>query len=106
MVIVVAVFAIMAAVVAAIEEDRSEPEWRVPSPSPTSPVVSGIGNIATMAPVATTKAVRTATQPAPRQTYFRNCADAKAAGVAPMRRGDPGYRSGLDRDGDGIACDS
>lgn len=36
-VIVVAVFAIMAAVVAAIEEDRSEPEWRVPSPS-TSPL--------------------------------------------------------------------
>ncbi|MFI6938539.1 excalibur calcium-binding domain-containing protein [Streptomyces sp. NPDC050418] len=27
------------------------------------------------------------------------------AGAAPIYRGQPGYRSGLDRDGDGIACD-
>lgn len=37
--------------------------------------------------------------------YYRNCDAARAAGAAPIRRGDPGYRSGLDRDGDGIACD-
>jgi DNA polymerase III subunit epsilon len=37
--------------------------------------------------------------------YYRNCAAARAAGVAPLHRGDPGYRSGLDRDGDGIACE-
>lgn len=36
MVIVVAVLAIMAAVVAAIEDDRNEPTWKVPSPSPIS----------------------------------------------------------------------
>ena len=29
----------------------------------------------------------------------------RAAGAAPLHRGDPGYRSGLDRDGDGIACE-
>jgi Excalibur calcium-binding domain/Protein of unknown function (DUF732) len=38
-------------------------------------------------------------------SYFKSCAAAKAAGAAPMRRGEPGYRAGLDRDDDGIACD-
>lgn len=38
--------------------------------------------------------------------YYSNCAAAKAAGAAPLRRGqDGGYRGALDRDGDGIACD-
>jgi len=36
---------------------------------------------------------------------YANCAAARAAGAAPLHRGDPGYRSGLDRDGDGIACE-
>lgn len=38
-------------------------------------------------------------------TYYANCTEAKAAGAAPMYEGDPGYRSGLDRDHDGIACE-
>ena len=38
--------------------------------------------------------------------YYKNCDAARAAGAAPLRRGDPGYRSELDRDGDGIACES
>ncbi|MFJ3913007.1 excalibur calcium-binding domain-containing protein [Streptomyces vinaceus] len=37
--------------------------------------------------------------------YYKTCADARAAGAAPMRRGQPGYRSALDKDQDGIACD-
>lgn len=37
--------------------------------------------------------------------YYANCDAAKAAGVAPIFLGEPGYRPGLDRDGDGIACD-
>ena len=37
--------------------------------------------------------------------YYKNCAEARAAGVAPIHKGDPGYRPGLDRDGDGIACE-
>lgn len=37
--------------------------------------------------------------------YFANCAAARAAGVAPLRRGDAGYRPDLDRDNDGIACE-
>ena len=38
--------------------------------------------------------------------YYSNCAQARAAGAAPLHVGDPGYRSGLDRDGDGVACES
>lgn len=37
--------------------------------------------------------------------YYANCSEARAAGVAPIYQGQPGYRSGLDRDHDGIACD-
>ncbi|RYG85278.1 MAG: excalibur calcium-binding domain-containing protein [Alphaproteobacteria bacterium] len=37
--------------------------------------------------------------------YYRNCDAARAAGVAPLRAGEPGYRSELDRDGDGVACE-
>ncbi len=38
-------------------------------------------------------------------TYYRSCAAARAAGAAPLHTGDPGYRTGLDRDGDGTACE-
>lgn len=37
--------------------------------------------------------------------YYKNCAAARAAGAAPLYRGQPGYRSALDRDNDGIACE-
>jgi hypothetical protein len=36
---------------------------------------------------------------------FANCAAARAAGAAPVRRGDPGYAPHLDRDGDGVGCE-
>ncbi|MBS9534382.1 excalibur calcium-binding domain-containing protein [Mycobacterium sp. M1] len=39
------------------------------------------------------------------EPYYKNCAEARDAGVAPLHEGDPGYRSKLDRDGDGIACE-
>jgi Excalibur calcium-binding domain/Protein of unknown function (DUF732) len=36
---------------------------------------------------------------------YRSCAEAKAAGVAPLHAGEPGYSSKLDGDGDGTACE-
>jgi len=36
---------------------------------------------------------------------YPNCAAARAAGAAPIQRGEPGYGSHLDRDNDGIACE-
>ncbi|MGK5520779.1 excalibur calcium-binding domain-containing protein [Micromonospora sp. URMC 107] len=37
--------------------------------------------------------------------YYANCSEARAAGAAPLHRGDPGYSRKLDRDGDGTACE-
>ncbi len=37
--------------------------------------------------------------------YYKNCGAVKAAGAAPLLRGEPGYRPELDPDGDGVACD-
>ena len=36
---------------------------------------------------------------------YRNCSAARAAGAAPVYRGDPGYGLHLDRDNDGIGCE-
>ncbi len=36
---------------------------------------------------------------------YANCDQARAAGAAPLHRGDPGYSPGLDGDHDGIACE-
>ncbi|MGV9709997.1 GmrSD restriction endonuclease domain-containing protein [Gordonia sp. NPDC003424] len=38
--------------------------------------------------------------------YYKNCAAARAAGAAPVYRGQPGHGSHLDRDGDGVGCES
>jgi hypothetical protein len=43
-------------------------------------------------------------EPAAASVYYKNCAAVQAAGAAPIRRGDPGYRAALDRDGDGEGC--
>lgn len=39
-------------------------------------------------------------------TYFATCADAEAAGHWDIKEDEAGYRSALDRDNDGIACES
>ena len=62
----------------------------------------------TVTPVA--KKVTPAPAPTPTTSgssnaYYANCTAARAAGVTPIYRGQPGYRSALDRDGDGIACE-
>ncbi|KJK50398.1 calcium-binding protein [Lentzea aerocolonigenes] len=43
--------------------------------------------------------------PPPAAAYYANCAAARAAGAAPLYRGQPGYRAALDRDNDGVACE-
>ncbi len=37
--------------------------------------------------------------------YFRSCDEARRAGYSSMWAGTPGYRTGLDGDGDGVACE-
>ncbi|MCR2809563.1 MULTISPECIES: DUF1524 domain-containing protein [unclassified Microbacterium] len=41
----------------------------------------------------------------PVSVYYENCTAVRAAGAAPIRAGEPGYSSKLDRDGDGIGCE-
>jgi hypothetical protein len=55
-----------------------------------------------------TAAKRTPAGSAPRasgSTYYANCAAARAAGAAPVMRGQPGYSRKLDRDNDGVGCE-
>lgn len=61
---------------------------------------------ATQAPATTAATRAPATTPATVAAYYANCTDARAVGAAPLRRGQAGYRSALDRDGDGIACET
>ena len=46
-----------------------------------------------------------AAPPARASGAFANCDEARAAGAAPVRRGDPGYGPHLDRDNDGVGCE-
>lgn len=60
------------------------------------------------APAAQAAPPTTTTSPSPTtggSAYYPNCRAACAAGVAPIYRGQPGYRPGLDRDNDGVACE-
>lgn len=43
---------------------------------------------------------------APSAGAYGSCAEARAAGAAPLFAGQPGYSRKLDRDGDGVACES
>jgi hypothetical protein len=45
------------------------------------------------------------TPDAPVDLYYKNCNEARTAGVAPIWRGEPGYRPELDRNHDGVACE-
>lgn len=38
--------------------------------------------------------------------YYANCTEMRNAGAAPISRGKPGYRPALDRDNDGLACET
>jgi hypothetical protein len=49
--------------------------------------------------------VRSFSSSGSRSGSFANCSAARAAGAAPVYRGDPGYGSHLDRDNDGVGCE-
>lgn len=57
---------------------------------------------ARMTPTADVSAPPTAR---PEQPCYSGCDAARAAGVAPIHEGEPGYREEMDGDGDGIACE-
>jgi len=65
----------------------------------TSQQVSG-STSTTPAPVPATTS-----SPSDSTVYYANCTEARAAGAAPLYQDQPGYRSAMDRDGDGVACE-
>lgn len=66
---------------------------------------TGVLSDAALAGTACAAAPQPSTAPTGSTVYYANCDAVRAAGKAPIRRGDPGYRSGLDSDGDGVGCE-
>lgn len=79
---------------------------RTPTATPT-PTPTERRATAKPVPKKTTSAVvpPPAPEPPSADVYYPNCAAARAAGVTPIMEGQPGYRSGLDRNHDGEACE-
>lgn len=73
------------------------PNTAAPAPAPAPPVRE-------QAP-APGPAPAPAPAPSGAGVSYANCAAARAAGAAPIMRGEPGYSSKLDRDNDGVACE-
>lgn len=78
---------------------------RRPLPRPAWIVAAVEAELATAPEPAAVPFAAPLADPEPASAYYRSCAAARAAGAAPMRRGEPGYRPGLDRDNDGVACE-
>ncbi|QTI71596.1 excalibur calcium-binding domain-containing protein [Gordonia polyisoprenivorans] len=81
------------------------------TPAPTTSEQTGGPTVARGLIPQTTTPITTDAPAAPTtdegsSVYYSSCAQARAAGAAPLHVGDPGYRAGLDRDGDGVACES
>jgi hypothetical protein len=57
----------------------------------------------TVAITAYPEALTTTTAAAP--VFYADCDAVRAAGAAPLKRGEPGYRTALDRNHNGVACE-
>jgi cell wall-associated NlpC family hydrolase len=80
---------------------RGEPGYR----SSLDPNNNGIACEGTAAAAAAPAPPAAAPAPASDETYYATCDDARGAGAAPIQQGEPGYRSALDPNGNGIACE-
>lgn len=58
-----------------------------------------------LAVMATVVVAAVALSGCPGGTHYADCDAARKASAAPLHKGDPGYRSELDRDGNGVACE-
>ncbi len=77
---------------------------QLPTTAPaTTPATTTAAPTASQPP--TTAAPTTATPATARAVSYANCSEVRAAGAAPIRRGDPGFRDKFDRDGDGVGCE-
>jgi hypothetical protein len=72
----------------------------------TGPASTGAASTGAASTAAATPAAQPPAAATPGNAYYPNCAAARAAGAAPLYRGQPGYRAQMDGDGDGIACET
>lgn len=88
-------------------DERFPRAQEAPADQPPAPEAPGANLEMNEHPVAPAHVDAPAAPPAAPsgEIYFQNCAAARAAGAAPLHAGDPGYRSQLDRDKDGVACE-
>ena len=77
-----------------VEEEQQQPLNVVPTTT-----------VPTIAPVSPQEIAPPPVTVDPPSVYYSSCKQARAAGAAPLYLGEPGYRSGLDADGDGKACE-
>lgn len=82
------------------------PEAEAPAPVAPAPAAPGAGSGSDSADAAVPEAEAPGAGVPGADVYFSRCAEARAAGMAPLYAGTPGYRPGLDGDGDGVACES
>lgn len=99
-----------------VESPSEESTTTTTAPSTTTTMAPS-ATTTTAAPTTTTSAKPTTTTtqppttttteaPASSEPSFANCTEAKAAGYKDILRGQPGYADHLDRDQDGVACES
>ena len=80
-------------------EPEATPEPEPASEEPAEDVDAPTVEEEPAPPAPAPQPVRAPTQP------YASCAQARAAGAAPLYEGDPGYNPRLDRDKDGVACE-
>ena len=83
------------------------PAWETPAPTRTPTMETTTVYVVPPAPPQTSTVMPIAPLiPSEGGVYYRSCAAARADGHSDILAGAPGYRPGLDRDGDGVACES
>jgi hypothetical protein len=85
---------------------RAVPQVAVQAPVPRPAPVTVTRIV--QAPVRTSATSRPSEshRPVAQAFSYANCDQARADGVAPLRKGQAGYARKLDRDGDGVACEA
>lgn len=92
------------AIAVAPEPSSAVPSQRTATSLPRRPSVTRPPRYASASLAERMGAVRRA-KPVVAHVYYAGCNEVRAAGAAPLYRGQPGYRPEMDGDQDGIACE-
>jgi hypothetical protein len=99
-----------------IDDDTNSSSTSHAAPTPEATTTTTREPATTVPTTAPRRPTTTVARPAPDPTPsgwsggtpgdgFANCDAARAAGAAPVYRGDPGFHERLDRDSDGVGCE-